>query len=144
MKSKYIVLAAFIMFACFTANAQSGRKSVQPNEPQTQTEEKQTDKKDEKRGEIQPVKIFRRPAPDASVAAYCFRKEGFDFVKTVLRLTFDATAKITEVEVKTASGCNAFDAESVDAARRIKFEPAVQNGKPITVTKTVVYQGGIH
>ena len=143
MRYKFIASVCLFLLFCLTANAQSGRKSVQPNEPQTQTEEKQADKKDEKRGEIQPVKIFRRPAPDASVAAYCFRKEGFDFVKTVLRVTFDATAKITEVEVKTASGCNAFDAESVDAARRIKFEPAVQNGKPISVTKTVAYQGGI-
>ena len=89
------------------------------------------------------MKIFRKPAPDPAVAAYCFRKEGFNYVKTVLRVTFDAAAKITEVEVKTASGCNAFDEESVDAARRIKFEPAVQNGKLISVTKTVVYQGGI-
>ena len=143
MNIKFIATALFTLLFCFTANAQSGRKSAPSNTPPTQTEEKQADKKDEPRGEIQPVKIFKRPVPDASVAAYCFRKEGFDFVKTVLRLTFDATAKITDVEVKSASGCNAFDKESVNAARRIKFEPAVQDGKPISVTKTIVYQGGI-
>jgi TonB family protein len=143
MKLKFITLLTFIMFFCFMANAQSGRKSNQPNVPQTQIEEKEADKGDEKRDEIQPVKIFRRPAPDASVAARCFRNEGFDYVKIVLRVTFDATAKITDVEVKAASGCKEFDEESIDAARRIKFEPAVQNGKPIAVTKTVIYEGGI-
>lgn len=143
MKLKFIALSSFIMVFCFTANAQSGRKSNQPNEPKTRTEEKQADKKDEKRGEIQPVKIFKKPAPNASVAAYCFRKEGFDYVKTVLRVTFDATAEITKVEVKMASGCKEFDEESIDAARRIKFESAVQDSKPITVTKMVIYEGGI-
>ena len=143
MKLKFIVLLSFIALCCFTAHAQSGRKSVQPNEPQTRTEEKQADKSEEKRGEIQPVKIFGKSAPDASVAARCFRNEGFNYVKTVLRVTFDAAAKITNIEVKTASGCKEFDEESIDAARRIKFEPAVQNGKPISVTKTVIYEGGI-
>ncbi len=143
MKFKFIAPASFILLCCFAANAQSGRKPIQPVEPPNQVVEKPEEKKVEQRGEIQPVKIFRKPAPDASVAAYCFRKEGFDFVKTVLRVTFGVAGKITDVEVKTASGCNAFDEESVDAARRIKFEPAVQEGKPISVVKTVVYQGGI-
>lgn len=143
MKLKFITLSAFIMCFCFTANAQSGSKSNQPNATQPSTEEKQNDKKDVNRSEIQPVKIYRRPAPDASVAARCFRNEGFDYVKTVLRVTFDATAKISDVEVKTASGCQEFDEESIDAAHRIKFEPAVQDGKPIAVTKTVIYEGGI-
>ena len=142
-KIKLIGLSLIILSFSGAANAQSGRKSTQPDAPPVQIEEKKNEKKDEPNGENRPVNIFRRPAPDASVAAYCFRKEGFDYVKTVLRVTFDATAKITAVEVKSASGCNAFDEESVDAARRIKFEPAIQNGKPITVAKTVVYQGGI-
>ena len=127
MKSKFITLAAFITFACFTANAQSGRKSNLPDAPRSQTVEKRgdQDQKEEMRGDIQPVKIIRRPAPDAAAVARCFRNEGFSRVKTVLRVTFDASAKITDVEIKTPSGCSEFDEESVDAARNIKFMPAV-------------------
>ena len=143
MKFKLILLSLLLTIFCCTANAQSGRKSNQPKESQTQTTSKQEQQKEEKRGEIQPVKIIRRPAPDAKVAADCHRNEGFAYVKTVLRVTFDALAVISNVEVKTASGCLDFDEESIEAARGIKFEPAVQDGKPITVVKTVIYAGGI-
>ncbi len=141
---KFILSLLILMASCFAVNAQSGRKSVQKEEPPKQpSEEKKEGKKDAASGDIQPAKIYRRPKPDAAVAARCFRNEGFSYVKTVLRVTFDASAEITAVEIKTPSGCNEFDEESVDAARRIKFEPAVQNGKPITVSKIVIYQGGI-
>lgn len=143
MKSKFICLTIIMLFFCCIANAQSGRKSKQPTETVNQPVEKQEEKKDEPQGETKPVKIYRKAAPDAKVAADCHRYEGFTYMKVVLRVTFDASAVVSDVEVKEASGCRAFDEESVDAARRIKFEPAVQNGKPISVVKTVVYQGGI-
>ena len=143
MKLKFIALSAFIGLFCFTVNAQSGRKSVQPNEPQNQTQGKQENKKEGKQGEIRPVKIIRKPAPDVNVFGSCFRNEGFSYVQTVLRLTFDASAEITNVKIIKPSGCDEFDEESVSIARKIKFEPAVQDGKPITVAKTVVYVGGI-
>lgn len=144
MKLKHTAFTLLVLLFCSTANAQSGRKSVQREEPPKQTVEgKKEGSKDAAGGEIQPVKIYRRPAPDASVAADCHRREGLAYLKTVLRVAFDAAAVISAVEIKQASGCREFDEESVDAARRIKFEPAVQNGKPITVIKTVIYQGGI-
>lgn len=139
MKYKFIALLCLLMLFCLAANAQSGRKSNQPNEPQNQTEEKRENKNEENR----PVNIFRRPKPDVDIFGRCFRNEGFSYVKTVLRVTLDASAKITDVKVVTLSGCQEFDEESVDAVRRIKFEPAIQDGKPITVTKTVIYEGGV-
>ena len=143
MKFKAIALSSLFLAFCLTANAQSGRKNNQPNEPQNQTEAKRETKGEENTGEIKPLKLLNKPSPDTISVAECFRNEGFTSTRTALRVTFDASAKITNVEIVKSSGCQPFDEESVDAARRIKFEPAAQNGKPITVTKIVVYQGGV-
>ncbi len=143
MKIKATVLSILLLAFCFTTNAQSGRKSTQPNESQKQAEDKKEVENQDKNGEIKPLKLLNKPAPDVEVFAGCFRNEGFTSTQTVLRVTFDASAKITDVEVAKSSGCKDFDEESVDAARRIKFEPATRNGKPITTTRNILYQGGV-
>lgn len=143
MKLKVIALSILFLAFCLSANAQSGRKTVQPNEPQKQTEEKKEAETQEKDGEIKPVKLLNKPAPDVEVFAGCFRREGFTLAQTVLRVTFDASAEITKVEIAKSSGCKDFDEESIEAARRIKFEPAVKNGKPITTVRNILYRGGI-
>lgn len=54
-------------------------------------------------------------------------------------VTFDKSAKITKAEITRSSGCVNFDQESIQAAMRIKFEPEVKDGEPITVKKPVQY-----
>jgi periplasmic protein TonB len=58
----------------------------------------------------------------------------------VVRVTFDKTGKITDTELVRSSACSSFDSSAVDAARRIKFEPAVKNGEAVTVSKPVEYK----
>ena len=143
MKFKYITAAAFIMFACLTANAQSGKKKPLPNKSPAPVEKKQEEKKVEKSGETRPVKIFRRPVPDVEVFGRCFKNDGLDYVKTVLQVVLAASATVTEVKIINQSGCQEFDEAAVEAAKGIKFEPALEDGEPISVNRTVIYQGGI-
>ncbi len=54
-----------------------------------------------------------------------------------LKVTFDKSGKITKADMVKSSGCEKFDKQAISAARKIKFNPAMKNGKPITVTKAV-------
>ena len=49
----------------------------------------------------------------------------------LLRLTIDASGKLSRVEVVNGAG-NGFDEEAVQAVNRSTFAPAVQNGQPIS------------
>jgi len=65
----------------------------------------------------------------------CLQSSGL----TRLRVTFDKTAKVTFAEIVIASGCEGFDKRAIKAAKGIKFKPAVKNGEPVTVVKSVEY-----
>jgi TonB family protein len=56
-----------------------------------------------------------------------------------LKVTFDKSGKVTNVDVARPSGCSAFDRNAVKAAKKIKFEPAIKNGEAITMVKQVEY-----
>lgn len=81
-----------------------------------------------------PLKIKRKPTAQVR-DANCSDSSG----RVTIRVTFDKSAKITDTLIITSSGCNGFDDNAVRAARQIKFEPAVKNGEPITVTKLIQY-----
>ena len=90
-----------------------------------------------------PLKVLKKEPPNVRVFAECFRSYGISYAEIQVRVTFDKSGKITDVEVVKSSECREFDEESLRVARRIKFEPAIKDGEPITVTKIVVYQGGV-
>jgi TonB family protein len=54
-------------------------------------------------------------------------------------VTFHSSAKVTGVEVVSTSGCEYFDRASVEAAMKIKFQPAIKNGEAQTTVKAVQY-----
>ena len=56
-----------------------------------------------------------------------------------VRATFDKSGKITQAELVLASSCAIFNQNSIEAARKIKFKPAMKDGEPITVTKLIEY-----
>ena len=62
-----------------------------------------------------------------------------------LKVVFLATGRIGDIvfiSAKTKDGKDFDDGlikQATEAAKKIKFEPAKRNGKPITITKTVTY-----
>lgn len=79
------------------------------------------------------LKIIKKPG--VKFSRQCRQSSG----TTRVRVTFDKSAKITNVEIVISSGCTSFDNNALDSARRITFEPQVKDGEPVTVTKLVEY-----
>jgi len=61
-----------------------------------------------------------------------------------LRITFDKSEKVTDVEIVASSGCKNFDEMAVKAAKKIKFKPAMRNGKPVSTRSLVEYTFAIY
>lgn len=79
-----------------------------------------------------PLKILKKPH---AAPGYCSQSEAVALV----RATFDKTAKVTGAAIVKPSGCNEFDERAIAAALKIKFEPAIRNGEPVTVAKAIQY-----
>ncbi len=86
---------------------------------------------------VKPVKIKKKPKVQLVT---CGQSVGL----VQLRVTFDKSAKITEIELVKSSGCEGFDQNAIRAARGIRFEPAIKDGEAITVTKPVEYRFNIY
>jgi TonB family protein len=61
-----------------------------------------------------------------------------------LKVTFDKSEKITNVEIASSSGCDDFDKSAIRVAKRIKFKVAIKDGEPVTVTKLIEYSFKIY
>ncbi len=108
------------LFFVFTANAQTDNNSNK--------DEKKTEKQEKDR----PLKIIKRQYPRSR---NCEQSSG----RITLRVTFDKSAKVTNVEIIKPSDCTGFDDNAIEAARGIKFNPAIKNGESVTVKKLVQY-----
>ena len=92
------------------------------------------DEAKEFKGTFTGIKLKNKPQPRGGVVG-CRERSGH----VTLRVLFDKSATITNVEIISSSGCASFDKSSVKAAKRIKFKPAMIDGKPITVKKRIMY-----
>lgn len=124
MKTKITKIFTILIFAFLSAGVSNG----QTNE----SSEKQKEKNQQTEKE-QPLKIKNRPKPKPGDCG-----QGEATVRQ--RVTFDKSAKVTNVEVVASSNCDFFDKEAVRAAKKIKFNPQMKNGEPITVTKILEYK----
>ncbi len=98
-----------------------------------QTSELSNSSDDKRQKNDQPLKIKNKP--QATFERNCSQSSGVVSV----RVTFDKSAKITDAEIISSSGCDSFDRNAIKAAKRIKFNPAIKNGEPVTVSKLVEY-----
>ena len=89
--------------------------------------------------ETKPLQIFSKPRPAYTDAAR--QNEVTGAVR--LRVTFLASGQVGSVT--PISGLSyGLTEQAIAAARNIKFEPAKENGKPVTVVKTVEYNFSIY
>lgn len=89
---------------------------------------------DKQSGQTSGVKIISKPRALYTEVA---RRQGIQG-KVVLRVTFQADGKIGAIS--PLSGLEAGLTErAIAAAREIRFEPAMKNGVPYSVTKTIEY-----
>jgi len=60
-----------------------------------------------------------------------------------LLVAFSANGRVENIPVLTSLGYG-LDAQAIKAAKRIKFEPATRDGKPVMSVKTVEYSFTIY
>ena len=97
----------------------------------------QTNTASRKQEKDRSVKIKNKPRVGM---ANCSGSQGL----TRLKVTFDKSAKITDVMVFISSGCSDFDKNAIRAARGIKFEPAIKDGETVTKVLTVEYTYSVY
>lgn len=79
------------------------------------------------------LKIVKKPIPRAG---RCSQSSGL----AIVRVTFDKSGVISGAEIFKSSGCDNFDKNALKSARAIEFEPQVENGEAVTVSKQVEYK----
>ena len=85
------------------------------------------------------LQILSKPRPGYTETARSENIQG----TVVLRVTFLASGKIGEVTpVKTLP--NGLTEQAIAAAKEIEFEPAVEHGHPVSVTKQIEYSFAIY
>ena len=114
MKIKYVVSLFVLLFMSVGAYAQNANTA-----PLAQGD--------------RPLRVIRKPP---AAPGYCRQSEAL----TRLRVTFDKSATVTAAVVVIPSGCDEFDGRAAAAALKIRFEPAIKDGEPVTVTKLVEYK----
>lgn len=131
MKSNFVTLfsvAFFVLLFSFATSAQNGNKEPAGKKQQ----------------QDRPLKITSKPQISRDVLSKCLKGSRNTQLVTVLTVTFHSSGKVTNAEISQDSGCEYLDKESIRAAAKIKFKPAVKNGELITVTKNLEYKAGIY
>ncbi|HXG86256.1 MAG TPA: energy transducer TonB [Pyrinomonadaceae bacterium] len=81
----------------------------------------------------QKAKIFKRHHPRTD--NMCSSDTGSVRVSIVLH----KSGKVSDVKLLESSDCERFNENSLDSARRIKFNPAVKDGQPVSVSVIIEF-----
>lgn len=92
-----------------------------------------------RKAEDAALRIVSKPRPGYTEAARTENVEG----SVILRVTFLASGKIGEVTPVKPLPFGLTE-KAIEAANEIKFEPAMNNGRPVSVTKQVEYSFSIY
>lgn len=55
-------------------------------------------------------------------------------------VTLHKSGKVSDVKLTASSDCQRFDENSLESSRKIKFNPAIKDGQPVSVTVVVLYE----
>ena len=123
----------FPSFALFMLLLLFGNSFAQDNNSTTPVQNSD-DEKVYKQSEVdQRAKIIKKTIP--STDRMCGDGSGLVRVMVVLH----KSGKVSDVKFLKASECRRFNENSVDSAKKIKFNPAVKDGQPVSVSAMVEY-----
>ena len=125
MNKKLITIFAFFIFGLTLTVKIHGQNPSVPKASETPVKQSANEK---------PLKIKRNPTPRVE-PGMCRDRVGY----AAVNVTFDKSAKVTNAEIASSTGCQRFDKFAVSAAKSIKFEPAMKDGEPITTIKKIEY-----
>jgi len=123
----------FPSFALFIVLSLFGSSFAQDNSSKTSIQ-KNDDEKIYKQSEVdQKAKITKRSHP--STDRMCSNDSGLVRVLVVLH----KSGKVSDVKSLKSSECQRFNENSLDSAKKIKFNPAVKDGQPVSVSVMVEF-----
>lgn len=144
MKKTVLLISIICFCATFAVAQKTVRKRPQTTRIQTnsnQTKQPNSDSTEKKSSQFDStVKILDKPKagyPSQHKGTICAQG------KVVLRVTFLDSGEIGRISVISGMG-NGLTEKAVEAAKKIKFEPAMKDGKPVSVTKPVEYSFTIY
>jgi TonB family protein len=151
-KRPVLLAACALSLFCLSdgAQAQSGRRPVkkEPPPPAASPEAEAGPAREKEQAEEDKVYMPRQvdvkakiKNRDENVPSYhrgCPRR-----MRAVVRVVLHWSGKVTEATLVTKAGC-AFDRDALDAARRLKFVPAVKDGRPVSQYVDVEYTGATY
>lgn len=145
MKTLTLLFLAICVFTTFAAGQKTVRKRPKTQPFQTSNDQasiNQTSPGTASESSNQfdtPVKILYQPH-----ARYPSQQNGMTCIQgiVVLRVQFLASGEIGTISVITSLPY--VTPNAIEAAKKIKFEPATKNGNPVTVSKPVKYVFSIY
>lgn len=128
----------FPAFALFMLILLFGNSFAQNNDS-TAPVQSSDDEKIYKQSEVdQKAKIIKKPIP--STDRMCGDDSGYVRVMIVLH----KSGKVSDVQSLKESECKRFNENSFESAKKIKFNPAVKDGQPVSVSVMIEYKYSIH
>ena len=123
----------FPVFALFLLLLLFGNSAAQDNNS-TAPVQNGDDEKVYKQSEVdQKAKIIKKPIP--STDRMCGEDSGHVRVVVVLH----KSGQVSDVQFLKSSECQRFNENSADSAKKIKFDPALKDGQPVSVSAMVEY-----
>lgn len=101
-----------------------------------ESENKHTEKD---KSNVKPIKVLKKYAPEYTDQARQGRVEG----SVRILAAFEADGKVSHAIVISGLGFG-LDEQAIKAARKVKFEPREEDGKPVMAVKTVIYNFSLY
>lgn len=120
---RFILIMISLSVFTFAASAQTGKNSGKGKKPL----------KDK------PLKIKSRIQPNENILVECMTIRIPSQIYVGVLVKFDSSGKVTDAEIVGSSGCPEFDEECLRVAKKIKFNPEIKSGVPVTVVKPITY-----
>ena len=137
--SLFIASLILVMFSLSASQAQESKPSPSPSPPDSEKKEPAKDRIYS--GKEVDVKAKIKPSP-RDVPQPGRDCDEFDFrLMAVLKVVLHKSGTVSEVNLIRGSRCS-FDKDAIRVARKIKFEPALKDGEPVSQYLTVEYHYG--
>jgi TonB family protein len=149
-----VIFSLSLLFLYPVVLAQSGRRPVKkesapPPPPPAASDETKTETKGEKKKSDED-RIYKSWEVDKKARILnrdeylpTYQRGCRGRVWATVRVLLHWTGKITEATLIKGTGCD-YDREAIRAARKLKFEPAMKDGRPVSQYVNVEYETAVY
>ena len=130
MKKSFLLL--FVLSALFLF---SGEIKAQDNNSINPPQDGETYYKAKEVDQTSRILSHISASPKSPSGKNCDKISG----QATLRVYYHRSGTVSKVGIITPSTCDIFDKNAIEAAQKLKFNPAIKNGQAVSYTGIVVY-----